>query len=741
MADRNRVTGSAAALRGNSWDPRPDPNSLGEQISRLAKGFSGLVRGIVGWDGTGSPAGGPLSRAAKRFGQGVQQHFSDPDQQGPIDALRRAGQGIQQGIANPLSQSVRGMGTGISQRVAGPLSDAAQGIQRGVQGVVGGIKGFEGPLSPGNVQGYSDSFSGMLQNMFGGGGSPMGIMGRIPFPAGGAGLPTVTPGRPDPVRTEGRLGIGAQPNGAPRSPVSVGPLTGNPSVAEGQMYQGQLQGDSPYSLVGGAPYLDPLANNPSYGSPTGRGVGPLMSQRNQPTLPNQLYPGQGPLMGAQAPSFAGAIPPGVLQENQRAVPGNALANQEAGLAGLISRMREAGQGFGPNAQAGLAADQAAYADAYGRAAMVGRNDVGLSEQERANFTQENGYGFADSAAQSAASGGAIGAGMRDRFVGRNPLGGTESVSMNPDRGLGFIERTEGRYGQNPLRINRQMSDQDSLLKWAQDKAARTGTKPEDHLKISRDGQLTANIKNTSPEESARIRRESAERGQKFRDEHGGLNRKEFRRQRRIEQAIISQFRREGASAETMAKLLAPQLAERLSRRRGGTGSPSSPVTGNAPAPPELGQATPSGIQQSQAYVATQEPTTALAQANGWTPDTSVADIRTSVDSMQEKGTQLKDEDLVDLHRAVKSRAALVAAEGGNAFDSFQSSFPNAMDAQWAPLDRKYWEEFSALPEDPAKLRNWHQSRMKAYDEFKKNYKGLSPSENPDAGWGAGLPLG
>jgi hypothetical protein len=405
-------------------------------------------------------------------------------------------------------------------------------------------------------------------------------------------------------------------------------------------------------------------------------------------------------------------------------------------------MREAGQGFGPNAQAGLAADQAAYADAYGRAAMVGRNDVGLSEQERANFTQENGYGFADSAVQSAASGGAIGAGMRDRFVGRNPLGGPvpNTIPGQQDRGLGYVEMPGG-YGDNPNRYYRQMGDQEATIRAAQEKAARTGTNVMDHLQQSQlePGTLSFRIKNTSPELLEQYRKNTAERGARFRAEHGGLNRKEFRRQRRIEQAIISQFRREGADATTMAKLLAPQLAERLGRRRGGAGNPSSPVTGNAPAPPELGQATPAGLQQSQAYVATQEPTTALAQANGWTPETSVADIRTSIDGMQEKGTQLQDADLIDLHRAVKSRVALSTASGEDPYSGFTGVMSDRpQDIDWAIRDKKHWNDLASLGEDPKKIRAWQENRRKDYESFMKNYQQPDPF---DAGYMQNVPQG
>lgn len=482
-----------------------------------------------------------------------------------------------------------------------------------------------------------------------------------------------------------------------------------------------------------------------------QGQGPLMSQQNPESMPSKVFPGRGPLLGAQPPSFSGMIPPGVRQENM-----------EAGLGNLLSRIQGIGRGEGINAQLGRATDSANYADAYTSRLQGIMGTTGISEQERARFADTGSYGFGPSPVQSAASGGAIGAGMASRF-GNGPIG-AGPVAMNPDRGLGYHDRTEGRYGQSPLRIHRQMTDEGSMLKMDREREAatppgqvmpppgaanytrqtadgrRAGTSRRqfalDGLEAARQagdmGRVDAFMSEIAKMDADEVAREGRDtvRRQKFRDEHGGLNRRQVENQQRENNKALRWMMKNKIKPNSpLLKLKFPGVAERMGQASPlAGGASSSPIT----APP----GTPRAAQEAAEHMQTGFAATPIAKDMGLGPDTTHTDLVSAIDTGPDRNYE--DTDLVDIQNALQAQIEL--AKQNQTYDG-QDPFGLGGITGYHPeeagfLNQHYMGLLTAkTPQERAKWLEAHKSRGTslegiAAERSKRNGPGFIPNLGP-----------
>jgi hypothetical protein len=181
------------------------------------------------------------------------------------------------------------------------------------------------------------------------------------------------------------------------------------------------------------------------------------------------------------------------------------------------RLRAAGRGEGPNAQEGMRRDNNNYNRAYDEQYQGIQRGVGITEEERANWTPERGYGFAPSAVQSAASGGAIGSGMRKRF-GQGGYFNPSEEDAGPQRRMSDAESMkkmgiiQGAIGPDGRRLGFSKIDQ---------AIARGDTATADRLKQEQDA----------------IRERNFARREALRGVNGGKTRDELRREKRANSAL------------------------------------------------------------------------------------------------------------------------------------------------------------------------------------------------------------
>lgn len=518
-----------------------------------------------------------------------------------------------------------------------------------------------------------------------------------------------------------------------------------------------------YQRPGGAPLVEaPLEYGPyGQGVGYGGGVGPLLIFKAPPNiwngavpnpkdvLQNRLYPGQGPLTKIPAPSFAGSIPQDIRSASQQ-------AEQEAELGEITRRMREAGQGFGPNAQAGLAADRQTYADAYGSRLQSIMNTTGISEQERARFAETGSYGFGPSPVQSAASGGAIGAGMAARPFERI---NNSPVMMNPDRGLGSILRTEGRYGLNPLQINRQRTDDQSMNKMDREREAATppgqvmpppGT--ANYTRTTADGRRAGTSRRQfaldglaaaqaagdkgrvdafmteiakMDAEKARIDANDVQRRQKYRDEHGGLNRRGVENQERENRKALRWMMKNNIKPNSpLLKLKFPGAAERM-----GMASPLAGAGGASGSPVTAPSGTPRAAQEAAEHMKTGFAATPIAKAMGLGPDATHIDLVSAIDTGPDQN--FEDTDLVDIQKALQAQIEM--AKQNQTYDEKDPFGLGGMtgyaEEDAAFLNQHYMGLLSAkTPQERAKWLEAHKNRGSVLEENnkKRGAKGLSP---------------
>lgn len=491
-------------------------------------------------------------------------------------------------------------------------------------------------------------------------------------------------------------------------------------------------------------------------------AGRMMSPLSQPgtiaNLPQMSSPAdrQG-LQGSMAtlPQVGtGARPAGPLSGTK---------NMEAGLGNLLSRMQGIGRGEGINAQLGRAADSANYGAAYTPRLQSIMGTTGISEQERARFADTGSYGFGPSPVQSAATGGAIGAGMASRPFERID---NSPVMMNPDRGLGSILRTEGRYGLNPLQINRQMSDQDSMLKMDREREAatplgsvmpppgaanytrqtadgrRAGTSRRqfalDGLEAARQagdkGRVDAFMTEIAKMDADEVAREGRDtvRRQKYRDEHGGLNRRGVENQERENNKALRWMMKNNIKPNSpLLKLKFPGAAERM-----GQASPLAGSAGTSGSPITAPSGTPRAAEQAATHMQTGFAATPIAKAMGLGPSTTHVDLVSAIDTGPDRN--FEDTDLQDIQKALQAQTEL--AKQNQTYDE-QDPFGLGGMTGYAPeeagfLNQHYMGLLTAkTPQERAKWLEAHKKRGStlegiAAERSKRNGPGFTPNLGP-----------
>jgi hypothetical protein len=702
----NRIVGSVP--RRPSWAGRMmsplsqpgastrDPNSLPEQISRLARGFGGMVNSAV------------------------------------------------EGVKGLSLRSSPGGPSSLSDQISG----AARGFGGMVNSAVGGMKG----LSLRSAKPQASASPMMPQQGMASAGVPEGL---APFSFGN---------RLPPAAMQRGMGplVGPQPLGL--SPLEAGQMSTGPSLGANRGFGYPMQG--PPGLQGGASYV-PLGRSPvtpaEYGPSSGMGVGPLRGFQNSPNImnqanpsgmiPNQVYPGQGPQMRGQMPSFSGSIPPNIWGMG-------GLAGREAGLEDMLSLMQGIGRGEGINAQLGRAADSANYAGAYGPRLQSIMGATGISEQERARFAETGSYGFGPSPVQSAASGGAIGAGMAARPFERI---NNSPVMINPDRGLGHRDFVVGGYGGDPYRTHRQMTDDQSMNKMDREREAATppgqvmpppGT--ANYTRTTADGRRAGTSRRQfaldglaaaqaagdkgrvdafmteiakMDAEKARIDANDVQRRQKYRDEHGGLNRRGVENQERENRKALRWMMKNNIKPNSpLLKLKFPGAAERmgmaspLAGGAGGAGGASgSPIT--APS------GTPRAAQEAEDHMKTGFAATPIAKAMGLGPDATHTDLVSAIDTGPDRN--FEDTDLVDIQKALQAQIEL--AKQNQTYDENDpfglGGVTGYAEEDAAFLNQHYMGLLSAkTPQERAKWLEAHKNRGSVLEENnkKRGAKGLSP---------------
>jgi hypothetical protein len=441
-----------------------------------------------------------------------------------------------------------------------------------------------------------------------------------------------------------------------------------------------------------------------------------------------------------------------------------MQSTEAGLGNLLSRMQGIGRGEGINAQLGRAADSANYAGAFAPRLQSIMNTTGISEQERARFADTGSYGFAPSPVQSAASGGAVGAGMAARPFERI---NNSPVMMNPDRGLGSILRTEGRYGLNPLQINRQMTDDQSMNKMDREREAATppgqvmpppGT--ANYTRTTADGRRAGTSRRQfaldglaaaqaagdkgrvdafmteiakMDAEKARIDANDVQRRQKYRDEHGGLNRRGVENQERENRKALRWMMKNNIKPNSpLLKLKFPGAAERM-----GMASPLAGAGGASGSPVTAPSGTPRAAQEAAEHMKTGFAATPIAKAMGLGPDATHVDVVAAIDTGPDNRT-FEDTDLVDIQKALQAQIEL--AKQGQTYDENDPFGLGGMTGYASEeagfLNQHYMGLLSAkTPQERAKWLEAHKNRGSvleglAAERAKRNGPGFTPNLGP-----------